>query len=168
MMVAMMLYGRRWYRRLYENNVAEGWGPQIPTAGVFGWMRASLSVSVPEAADISGLDSALFLEFQRMCMNITATFGIPLLLIFGPINLVFGGNAAGEDTLSMLCLNNVQDKSVLFWMHAYVVWFVVGSIQWHVYRAQTKFMKLRFKWLREKPEPRATTIPVEGIPEEYQ
>mmetsp|Transcript_69559 Transcript_69559/g.126874 ORF Transcript_69559/g.126874 Transcript_69559/m.126874 type:complete len:810 (-) Transcript_69559:38-2467(-) len=167
MMIAIMLYGRRWERRIYENNVVEGWGPQLPTDGFFGWMRASMSVSVLEAVPISGLDSALFLEFQKMCMNITASFGLPLLLIIGPINFIFGGGAAGDDTLSYFCINNVQNESPLFWMHALVVWGVVGVVHLHIFRAQKKFMTMRFKWLRELPEPRATSILVEGVPDEY-
>lgn len=167
-MVFVMLAARRWYRPLYENNAIEGWGPQVPTPGMLGWAKASLSVTIEQAADHSGLDSAMYLEFQRLCRNVTATYGLPLLLVVGPINFAFGGGAAGDDTLSYFCMNNVRQGSPLFWLHSLCVWGVCIAVQQHVFRAQKKFLGLRYKWLRELPEPRATSILVECVPDEYR
>lgn len=118
--------------------------------------------------DNVGLDHAMLLEFTKLAMRIMQTIGIPMLLIMGPIHCIFGGHPAGEDHLSYLSFGNVVNGSHLYWIHAFIVWGVVYCVCHFVAEAQSRFVDFRFRWLRELPCPRASTILVESIPEEYQ
>jgi len=133
--------------------------------GSFGWLRSSWAVTTGEVMENVGLDQAMLLEFCNMAMKILATIGVPMLCIMGPVNWIFGGNAAGEDRLSYLSFGNVVDGSQLYWIHACIVWCVLFVVHVYVFKAQKNFLGYRFQWLRELPNPRANTVLVEGIPQ---
>ena len=83
--------------------------------------------------------------------------------------MFFGGNAAGLDYMSYLSFGNVEvGHPWLYYVHACFVWFVVLTVQINVYAAQTKFLKLRYEWLKGLPELRSTTLLVETIPEKHR
>merc|ERR1719210_507167 len=108
------------------------------------------------------------IEFTHLSMKILSIIGIPMLCIRGPMNCIFGGNAAGQDHLSYLSFGNVQNGSWLYWVHAFVVWGVVITVQTNLYKAQTAFLPLRQSWLRTMAEIRSNTILVENIPPPQQ
>lgn len=167
MVIFMVL--RHWYPLMYSYNSMCDLAPKPVPQGWFGWLRASLGTSVEEVADSEvGLDQAMLLQFTQLCMKMLAIIGVPLLFVLGPIHCFFGGNAAGEDHLSWLSMGNVAEDSWVYWVHAPVIWGVVLIVERCIYEAQSNFLPLRFKWLRELPNPRATTILVEGIPTSHQ
>jgi len=90
------------------------------------------------------------------------------LCVMGPLHLFFGGFAAGKDYMSYLSMGNVEQGSWLYWLHGLVVWYVVVSVKQILFDNQQQFLKRRFDWLRRLPEPRATTVLVESIPNELQ
>mmetsp|Transcript_47808 Transcript_47808/g.102477 ORF Transcript_47808/g.102477 Transcript_47808/m.102477 type:complete len:792 (-) Transcript_47808:98-2473(-) len=175
-------YLRLRYPLIYSNNVLKGFAPANPPPTAFSWLKASLHVTIDEATDSIGLDNAMMLEFTHLGMRIMATIGIPMIIIGGLMNLIFGGNAAENDYLSYLSFGNVCTKESkvdscltlkrggpdLYWVHAFMVWGVVYIVQSSVHRAQRDFLPRRFNWLRGLPEKRANTILVTGIPEEFQ
>jgi hypothetical protein len=167
--VASFMWLRTRYPMTYQNNLAMNTSPLdcIPECS-WGWMKASWRVTTEQAMANVGLDQAMLLEFTHLGMRVTALIGIPMFCIMGPINCFFGGHNAGPDHLSYFSFGNVVNGSDLYWIHALVVWAVVFAVQTSVYKAQRNFLPLRFKWLRELSNPRASTILVEGIPDDYQ
>merc|ERR1719223_560679 len=101
---------------------------------------------------------------MKLCVRI----GIPMLIIIGPINCFFGGNAAGEDHLSYLSFGNIENGSNLYWLHSVVIWCVTISVRNAVFKGMQDFLARRVKWLRNLPEIRSNTVLVESIPEKYQ
>merc|ERR1719498_841105 len=55
----------------------------------------------------------------------------------------------------------------IWWVVAVMVWFVVIFVQSCTFRWQRVFQARREAWLKEMPEPRSTTLLVEGIPSDY-
>jgi hypothetical protein len=167
--VAFFMVARTRYPLTFQNNLALNLKPldSIPE-GTWGWMQASWSLTTEQVVENAGLDQAMLLEFMHMAMKITAIIGVPMFCIMGPVHYLFGGHAAGDDRLSYLSFGNVEDGSNLYWLHACLVWGVVAIVQISIFKAQEKFLPLRFQWLQELPNPRANTILVEGIPSEYQ
>merc|ERR1740123_2458187 len=158
---------RRMFPMVYSNNVLQGWAPS-PRPDDVGWVRASIGVKVADVAEIVGLDHALLLEFLHLGMKILLCYGTPMLLIMGPMNCFLGGNAAGEDHLSYLSFGNVEWDSWLYWIHAFCVWGVVFSVQFLTYKAQERFLEMRFEWLRAMADVRANTVLVEDIPPQHR
>jgi len=159
------------FPQIYANNVhgKDPCAPVTPPEGMFGWASAAWYTPFEESAKGIGLDNALLLRFCELCMRILAIIGIPLVLIEGPLNMVFGGNAAGLDYMSYLSFGNVDvSHPWLYYVHACFVWFVVITVQTNVYAAQREFLKLRYDWLKSLPDLRANTLLVEGIPEKHR
>merc|ERR1719460_2988354 len=103
----------------------------------------------------------MMLEFTHLCMKILAIIGRPMLLVIGPMNCFFGGNAAGEDHLSYLSFGNVEERSKLYWLHSIVIWCVVLVVRHNVFSAMRRFLPRRAKWLHNMPQIRANTVLVE-------
>ena len=167
--IFMGLRGR--FPQIYSNNVygKNQCAPVIPPEGMFGWASAAWGTPFQESAKGIGLDNALLLKFCELCMRILAIIGIPLVLIEGPLNMFFGGNAAGLDYMSYLSFGNVMvSHPWLYYVHACFVWFVVLTVQQCVYAGQRDFLKLRTDWLKGLPDLRSTTLLVEGIPEKHR
>jgi hypothetical protein len=113
----------------------------------------------------------MLLEFMNLGMRISALIGIPMFCILGPIHYIFGGNAAGEDHLSYFSFGNIRTgEKWHYWVYAFVVWAVVSVVHDFAFKAQKRFCseEFRYKWLRELPVPRATTVLVENIPRDQQ
>jgi hypothetical protein len=155
------------YPIIFNENSLNKISPILPET-MFGWFHKTLDMSVDEVADTITLDHAMMLEFTHLCMKTLAVIGLPMILIIGPMNCVFGGNAAGEDHLSYLSFGNVEDGSKLYWIHSIVIWCVVLLVKRNVFAAMRGFLPRRAKWLSNMPPIRANTVLVESIPEEYQ
>lgn len=155
---------RYWYPSVYCNNSREEQAPAVPD-GVRGMISATWSVSTSEAVAIAGLDNALLVEFCKLGMSMMLKIGLPLTFILGPLH-VFLGHVAGQDELGWISLNHVESHHWLHWLHAGAVWYVVIVVRLSVFQAQQKFLALRTEWLRKLPKRRASTVMVEGIPEE--
>merc|ERR1711881_724846 len=99
-------------------------------------------------------------------MKILKLIGIPMICLVGPMNCAFGGQPAWAigDYLSSLSFGNVENGSWLYWVHAFVVWYVVMVVTKQLYNAQGEFLVLRTRWLHRMDDKRANTVLVEGIP----
>jgi len=155
------------YPIMFAENSLKGISPILPES-MFGWLWETWEMSVDEVAERITLDHAMMLEFTHLCMKILAFIGLPMILVMGPINCFFGGNAAGEDHLSYLSFGNVENGSQLYWIHCIVIWCVCVYVKHSVHDAMTRFLPRRTEWLKSMPHIRANTVLVESIPEEYQ
>uniref|UniRef100_A0A7S0FKA8 CSC1/OSCA1-like 7TM region domain-containing protein n=1 Tax=Pyrodinium bahamense TaxID=73915 RepID=A0A7S0FKA8_9DINO len=134
--------------------------------GFFGWMFAAYRTTTQEVMDKAGLDHAMLIEFAKLSMRILIVIGGPLVFVLGPLHLFCGGGAAGEDKLSWMSMGNVEQGSWLCWVHAFVVWYVVIATHKLIFRSMRReFIPRRFKFLKDMPEPRATSVMVEDVPD---
>jgi hypothetical protein len=62
-------------------------------------------------------------------------------------------------------MHNLRDGSWLWWIHAFIPWYVVIVSQFMVFRAMRKFLPVRFRWLLALEPPRSNTVLVEGLPD---
>jgi hypothetical protein len=139
---------------------------QVPPEGWVGWIRSSWNLSNEEIQAMSGLDAALFIEFQNLALRLLVRIGIPLVSLC-PLHYFFGGSSTVGDNLSKLGMNNIAnepERQWLYWIHAVLVWWVCFSVVREVFRAQEWFVGKRYAWLSHMPRPRSTTVLVEGIP----
>jgi hypothetical protein len=165
-MVFLFMVFKHFYPQMYTNNLKIKIAPCEIPEGFGGWARAAWSTPTTQFADHVGVDMAMLLEYSGLCMEILAIIGIPMMCIFGPLNYLFGGFAAGPDHLSYFSFGNIKYRTWHYWMYAFVVWGVVYAITSKAFKAQKRFcQEFRYKWLKEMPEPRATTVLVENIPE---
>lgn len=166
--IVFFMIARRTLPMIYANNTLNGVQPYPVPAGMFGWARAALGISVLEIQDSVGLDQAMLMEFTQMNMKILAMLAIPIVCIMGPIHYLFGNNAAGNDYLSYISFGNVEKGSWIYSVHCISVWLVVVIVQSNIYWTMDVFMDRRIDWLEKLPLNRASTVMVEGVPEEFQ
>jgi len=157
----------------------ESWKEKVPfqpdEEAFWGWWTASNECTIEQAIKYRGLDQAMLIEFANTSMKILGAIGVPLVFVMGPIHCFLGGYRAGApgteeaDYLSYWGMANVVDNHpYLYWVHAFMTWYVVTVTQRLIYGAMRDFMTRRNAWLKALPEPRCTTILVEGIPKEYR
>jgi len=170
--IVIFMVLRNNFPQIYTNNVTGVnalWTSNPFPEGTFGWASAAWYTPVEESAQRIGLDNALLLQFTEVCMRILLIVGIPLVFIEGPLNMFFGGNAAGLDYMSYLSFGNVEvGHPWLYYVHACFVWFVCLTVQFNIYGAQRKFLQQRYAWLKGLPDLRANTLLIEGIPEKHR
>eukprot|EP00747_Dinoflagellata_sp_TGD_P181795 gnl/TRDRNA2_/TRDRNA2_35755_c0_seq1.p1 gnl/TRDRNA2_/TRDRNA2_35755_c0~~gnl/TRDRNA2_/TRDRNA2_35755_c0_seq1.p1 ORF type:complete len:900 (+),score=158.62 gnl/TRDRNA2_/TRDRNA2_35755_c0_seq1:74-2773(+) len=163
--VAVFSVLRTRYPKIYAHNVEMGNVPVKPdTDSLLAWIYPSL-LSTAEVEKYIGLDSTMLLETCNLFMRLLVYIGAPIVLIVCPLH-VWCGNVGTRDKLSVIGLENVEDGSWLWYVHALIVWHVVIVTSRLIYRAQEDFLPRRFEWLKSMPEPLATTILLEGIPAE--
>jgi hypothetical protein len=153
--------------KLFANGWLMGRAPRSPGDSLFGWALASWWVSPEEVIKAAGLDAAMLLAYQELVMQILLMIGLPLILVMCPLHYYVGG-AMQTDPLNAVDMMNIVDGSRLFWLHALITWLVVFLVQRMLSKAQTRFMGLRYDWLRKLPAPRAITCLVQNIPEEFR
>lgn len=168
--LVIFLLVRRPFEEVFEGNVVAKIAPVVPGVqkGMFDWVRNGLGATSDQIQDTVGLDVAMLLEFCDFGISVFAQLSIPIFLCMAPLNLCFGGFAAGKDYLSYLSIGNVEEGSWVYWVDCVTVWIVVLIVQINIYRAMEKMVQHRLRWLKELPSSRANTIIVENIPEEYQ
>mmetsp|Transcript_26940 Transcript_26940/g.77301 ORF Transcript_26940/g.77301 Transcript_26940/m.77301 type:complete len:764 (+) Transcript_26940:48-2339(+) len=167
---------RRLVPQVFSNNVLkkdEGGmdtAPFKPADSFFGGIIAGFGVTLDQTKESAGLDAAMVLEFAELARRILATIGLPLLFIMCPLHFFFGGDRAYKDGdyLSSIGLNNVEDGSWLFWVHAGIVWYVIVVSEEMIFESMARFLDMRFQWLLDFQPPQAFTILVENIPPAYR
>lgn len=179
-MVIFMVLRQR-YPMMFCNNIDAGCAPITHLGGNaaaakeslherWGWWHAVMGWNIEEVIEKTGMDGAMLLEFCHLSMKIMLWIGVPMFFVIGPINCAFGGQPAWAigDYLSSLSFGNVEVGSYLYWMHAFVVWYVVITTLLLIFGAQRRFLELRHRWLAAKPAVEANTIMLEGIPDDYR
>eukprot|EP00929_Paragymnodinium_shiwhaense_P044349 TRINITY_DN22752_c0_g1_i2.p1 TRINITY_DN22752_c0_g1~~TRINITY_DN22752_c0_g1_i2.p1 ORF type:complete len:681 (-),score=197.31 TRINITY_DN22752_c0_g1_i2:142-2184(-) len=130
-----------------------------------GWIPSSLMLNIDQVAKLTTLDHAMLLEFTQLSIKILGSIALPVCFVLAPLHVFCGGYAAGDDVLSYQGMGNVEEGSWLYWVHAFVVWYVIMVTQVLIRAAQLKFMERRMLWLSEMPPLQATTVLVQQIPE---
>lgn len=169
------------YDKIYSGDRIKNWGvdpaaavdeddihserrilPPADESTFFGWAVASVSLKEKMVINGAGLDEWMILEFFHLGMKLFALLMVPMILIMAPLHVVFG--RPSDDYLGVHEISNLEDGHWLFWIHALLVWYVVLVTLFLVTNAQKGFLEPRYAWLEAMPDPRATTILVEGIP----
>mmetsp|Transcript_118145 Transcript_118145/g.329434 ORF Transcript_118145/g.329434 Transcript_118145/m.329434 type:complete len:801 (+) Transcript_118145:70-2472(+) len=147
---------RHWYPPIFSNNVLTGAVPKsLFTDSLFGWFRDSLSLSSEEIERAAGLDAAMLVEFFVLCMRILSVIAVPMICLAGPFQLLVGG------------IGNVTDGRRLCWLHALLVWYIIGVTEYFIIQSQRAFVERRNRWVKAMPAPQSTTVLVEGIPPDF-
>eukprot|EP00928_Gymnodinium_smaydae_P099760 TRINITY_DN960_c0_g1_i2.p1 TRINITY_DN960_c0_g1~~TRINITY_DN960_c0_g1_i2.p1 ORF type:complete len:825 (-),score=175.49 TRINITY_DN960_c0_g1_i2:265-2739(-) len=172
-------YAKNKYPIMYWGNVLEGIAPGDPRGAGWQWLSDAWNLSSEDVARSVGLDAAMLLQFTSFSMRLCFLLSLPLLFVLSPLHLLFGGSAAGDDRLSYLSIGNVYSCGTddetgkrlfpdfngcwIYYVHAFAAWLVVFFVQVSVYKQMEAFLPRRYKWLRELPEPRNTTLMITGI-----
>jgi len=115
-----------------------------------------------------GLDITMLLCFTDLCMKILLQVGVPLIALSFVVHNFFEHETRGRDKLSYFGMGCTEKKSWLYNVHACAVWYVLFTVQREIYRAQSRFLAHRFRWLKAMTHPRSRTLLVEGIPAAYR
>eukprot|EP00930_Biecheleria_cincta_P001825 TRINITY_DN102916_c0_g1_i1.p1 TRINITY_DN102916_c0_g1~~TRINITY_DN102916_c0_g1_i1.p1 ORF type:complete len:816 (-),score=140.72 TRINITY_DN102916_c0_g1_i1:43-2439(-) len=118
----------------------------------------------------AGLDGQMFIEFIKLARRICLVIGSVLLLFICPLHYTYHPERERASLLSQIGIDALTLSGasqgrplILMWAHVVAVWFVVLATSFMVYNAQVTFLQLRFKWLKNIPMPRATTLMVENL-----
>jgi hypothetical protein len=149
--------------------------PRAPEAGKswFGWF-----LTLDEVEQSATLDAAMFVEFCNLGMRIAASIGVPLCLVLIPIYNAYGVEdtdtetdsacPGGSSLLYFMSMSSLPSGSPFLWIEAFLVWAVVLVVQALILMAQEGFLARRVRWLKAQAKPRATTLLVSNIPEDYR
>mmetsp|Transcript_54023 Transcript_54023/g.94866 ORF Transcript_54023/g.94866 Transcript_54023/m.94866 type:complete len:804 (+) Transcript_54023:78-2489(+) len=165
--IVFFFFLQKQFPMVYSNNILRGTAPPLEAKGFFGWTRLSRKATTEMIIQSSGLDMAMLIEFTKLGMRITALLSVPAICILSPIHTLFGTGRL-QDPISRVSMENIPHGSNLYLFHAIYMWYVILVVQCCVWRAQANFIPLRMQWLQSMQEPRATTVLVEGIPEEFR
>jgi hypothetical protein len=141
----------------------------------------------PSVEETSGLDAAMLLKFNDLALELMVAIGVPALVIGAPMFAFAGGGMAKDDRLSWQGIGNVIYNNTemtgepmdpqfaaklgsvqwIYWVVAAAVWVVILYVMHRMKVYQQLFLQARMAWLLRMPEPRCTTVMVEGIEEGY-
>lgn len=121
-----------------------------------------------EFIEVAGLDAWTLVHFYTMVRHILGTIGPAIICALWPLHCFISDASASTDLLSRLDINNMPDGSVFYWAHALVTVFVVVVATALMGQAHDKFLFYRFLWIEALKPPRATTLLVENIPQQYR
>merc|ERR1719162_1853839 len=110
----------------------------------------------------------MMLEYLTICLNCMKWIALPMFFIMGPLNMMFGGNAAGQDHESWFSMGNVEFFCWLYWPIGVAICYVAYCVTSMCNKGMRDFLPLRFEWLRAMEKTRANTIMMIGIPPEQQ
>eukprot|EP00930_Biecheleria_cincta_P044478 TRINITY_DN30599_c0_g2_i1.p1 TRINITY_DN30599_c0_g2~~TRINITY_DN30599_c0_g2_i1.p1 ORF type:complete len:668 (-),score=94.89 TRINITY_DN30599_c0_g2_i1:107-1876(-) len=85
-----------------------------------------------------------------------------------PLHYFYGLAPGHHDWLSKLSMDNIHDNSWLYWVHAFLVWYVILAVSYIRYQAYDAFVDRRFRWLQQMDEVRARTVLVQNIPKQHR
>jgi len=162
---------RSLFPTLMSNNAEIGLVKDNPPTDWTSWIVASLKKQRDEHTDVAGLDHAMLLEYCVFCMRLCGLLFVPALTIIAPLCFFFGHGQAEEvgDILSMFGINNVrEDHPWLYKVFAVMTVYVVVISHLEIMRSMKVFTQYRSEFLKDLPEPQASTVLVQGIPQDYQ
>jgi len=161
---------RSWYPIMFNYNSVIGLVKDTPADDWTSWIWAAAAKQREEHVATCGLDHAMLLEMCVMSMRICAWITLPMTFLVGPLIAIYGHGDASQDgdTLSMIGINNVEEGSWLMYLYGPITCLVVFMLRYEVGRSMRTFCLYRTAWLKNLNDPQASTILVEGIPEDHQ
>ncbi|CAK9093548.1 CSC1-like protein At4g02900 [Durusdinium trenchii] len=159
------------YPKMFAYNSISGKVPDTPADDNFSWVSSSEKKVHEEHRKYAGLDHAMLLEFTMMCKRILMKIGLPMLLIMSPLNYLFGHGSAEQtgDNLSRIAMGNVAiSHPWLYYIYGPITIAVVWIVRRETFTSMRRFCESRFIWMKHLKNPQASTVMVEGIPDEYQ
>lgn len=152
-----------------QTSSSKQYAPCPLSAGFFGWLWPTITLSSTAAEPCIGLDHAMMLEFLLVCIKILTTVCLPMALTMCTLHYYFGGIQGKQvDTLTMFSMSNLAPKSWLFRVHAAFMWYIVIGTGLWIRSAKQSFLPRRQAWLSALTQPRCNTCLVEYIPKQYR
>lgn len=179
--VATFMWLRRCLPFIYAHRVLES-DPRhgamaLPAShgGLFGWAIAAWNVTDEQVMEAAGLDALMFLEFCRLLQRLMLIISPLVIGILCPMHYYCSQAGPSDELLGRLGILGLlagygqEPRSAApLWVHASMVWIIVLLTLHLTNNTHLHFLKYRFQWLGNIPEPRSTTLMVESIPEEYR
>jgi len=153
-------------QRLPEEEVAADSVVELPVVGLFDWLSLVLKTTPEEEIAAAGLDGWSLLEFHRMHRRIFMSI-LPFAFLVSMLHWYDSRNIEDLDLLGRLD-TAVYGSQLMETGYPAMVWIVVLVTSWQMVTAHERFIERRFEWLKSLPLPRATTVLVRNIPEEYR
>eukprot|EP00441_Pelagodinium_beii_P023582 CAMPEP_0197661910 /NCGR_PEP_ID=MMETSP1338-20131121/51741_1 /TAXON_ID=43686 ORGANISM="Pelagodinium beii, Strain RCC1491" /NCGR_SAMPLE_ID=MMETSP1338 /ASSEMBLY_ACC=CAM_ASM_000754 /LENGTH=780 /DNA_ID=CAMNT_0043239559 /DNA_START=78 /DNA_END=2420 /DNA_ORIENTATION=+ len=138
----------------------------MPVVGLFDWVSLVLKTTPEEEIAAAGLDGWCLLEFHRLHRRIFTAI-CPFAFLVCIMHWYTNRDTYDSDLLGRLDVS-VYASDMLATAYPSMVWLVVLISSWHVVTAHDRFIERRFEWLKSLPLPRATTVLVRNIPEEFR
>lgn len=154
-----------------EGNASPATAPRLfanPRVTLLDWTQKVRQTSPEDEICAAGLDGWAFLEFRRLIWRIFAVIGAMLAVVLLPMHYEAHKDSEMLDILSIFDIGRDPLPDWMLWVHAVMVWFVVGASSWTIALAQEHFTERRYQWLKEIPFPRANTVLVRNIPAMYR
>mmetsp|Transcript_124751 Transcript_124751/g.313760 ORF Transcript_124751/g.313760 Transcript_124751/m.313760 type:complete len:1058 (+) Transcript_124751:131-3304(+) len=168
--------------------------PEPSLCSLVSWGQTAMSVRDEYVIKTVGLDGFMLGELHILCQRILQVIAPIAILILCPLHLFLGArdmpgkqkgvripmdilSRCGIDAVTNTWLSSpdssgsnleVFEGQLLCWAHVAMVWFVVFFTVRMIFRAQYRFLRYRFQWLKDMPAPRSTTLMVENIPQEQR
>mmetsp|Transcript_42128 Transcript_42128/g.91438 ORF Transcript_42128/g.91438 Transcript_42128/m.91438 type:complete len:811 (+) Transcript_42128:113-2545(+) len=139
-----------------------------PHVTLLDWTRKVRQTTPEDEMAAAGLDGWAFLEFRRLIWRIFSVIGAMLAVVLLPMHYQAHKDSQMLDILSIFDIGRDPLPDWMLWVHAVMVWFVVGASSWTISMAQEHFTERRYQWLKEIPFPRANTVLVRNIPAMYR
>eukprot|EP00441_Pelagodinium_beii_P019945 CAMPEP_0197659876 /NCGR_PEP_ID=MMETSP1338-20131121/49546_1 /TAXON_ID=43686 ORGANISM="Pelagodinium beii, Strain RCC1491" /NCGR_SAMPLE_ID=MMETSP1338 /ASSEMBLY_ACC=CAM_ASM_000754 /LENGTH=827 /DNA_ID=CAMNT_0043237037 /DNA_START=119 /DNA_END=2602 /DNA_ORIENTATION=- len=112
--------------------------------------------------EVAGLDACMHLQFQVLALRVLISLMvIPAVLC--PLHWM--GAPEGAESFAAVSWTVHEDRYGVLCLHCITVWYVVLITIRHLFKAQEQFLPMRYAWLKQVKPPQATTVIVEGIPE---
>lgn len=140
--------------------------------GYFDLIIHSRSAAAEEFIEAGGLDAWTLVQFYGLVRRILGTIAPVLIGSLWPLHYYANVDAVVEvsysDFLSKLDIGNMPAGSNFYWVHAVATVFVVVTATMLMGQAHETFLHHRFLWIEALKPPRATTLLVENIPQQYR
>mmetsp|Transcript_7868 Transcript_7868/g.14264 ORF Transcript_7868/g.14264 Transcript_7868/m.14264 type:complete len:764 (-) Transcript_7868:172-2463(-) len=168
--IAFLVFRHR-YPLIFVYGSISGRVPDTPKEDFTSWISAAFAKKLPDHVKYCGLDHAMLIEFTSMSMRLLGFIGAPMVLIMGPLNFFFGHGDAEKvgDNLSRIAMGNVRNGHPwLYYIYSLITILVVWVVRNETFRSMRMFCHERAEWLKRLENPQASTVMVEGIPEDFQ
>nr|CAG8501197.1 8973_t:CDS:2 [Entrophospora candida] len=172
MFIAFELVRKR-NKKIYEPRtylLPESKRTPAASSGFLRWMVSTNSLTDDQIIRRIGLDSYMFIRFQRLFMIVFAIFSVLGIAVILPINYFNYHEQGSPDVLEKFTIGNIgNENSNKLWAHALMSYVFTGIVVYMSHRELNHYIRLRHEFLSSpghRTSPKATTILVTGIPNE--
>lgn len=164
MLVMLTCLLRYLYPMLFDNERA----PLRQNESLYRLLTGICSTNIDDIVATAGLDIAMLIEFTNFSLKLLLFVGLPVIASVGAAHAYLNVSMGSEINIYIFDFPSRAEDTWLYYLHAGVVWYVVGAIQYCLYSAQAGFTSRRLRWLEMMPAPRARSLLVQNIPLQYQ
>ncbi|CAH1759207.1 2976_t:CDS:2 [Entrophospora sp. SA101] len=172
MFIAFELVRKR-NKKIYEPRtylLPESKRTPAASSGFLRWIVSTNSLTDDQIIRRIGLDSYMFIRFQRLFMIVFAIFSVLGIAVILPINYFNYHEQSSPGVLEKFTIGNIgNENSNKLWAHALMSYVFTGIVVYMSHRELNHYIRLRHEFLSSpghRTSPKATTILVTGIPNE--